>query len=69
MILFPPQTSSVRMGIGPADSAVDVKLRVHGVRGLRVVDASVFPDIVSGHPALPVVAVAERAADLIRHSP
>ncbi|PIL25989.1 hypothetical protein GSI_11743 [Ganoderma sinense ZZ0214-1] len=62
-------TSSVRMGTSPADSAVDVKLRVHGVHGLRVVDASVFPDIVSGHPVLPVIAVAERAADLIRHSP
>ena len=48
------------------NSVVDLELRVHGVRGLRVCDASVFPDTVSGHPAIPVMAVAERAADIIK---
>ncbi|KAI0776751.1 GMC oxidoreductase [Trametes elegans] len=61
-------TSSVRMGADPQTSAVDPSLRVHGVHGLRVVDASVFPDQVSGHPCAVVIAVAERAADLIREA-
>ncbi|PIL34304.1 hypothetical protein GSI_03079 [Ganoderma sinense ZZ0214-1] len=60
-----PQTSSARTGQDPSSSVVDLELRVHGVRGLRVCDASVFPDTVSGHPAIPVIAVAERAADII----
>ncbi|KAJ6458822.1 GMC oxidoreductase [Mycena vitilis] len=59
-------TSSARMGASPSTSVVDSKLRVHGVKGLRVCDASAFPTQVSGHPAAVVVAVAERAADLIK---
>ncbi|KAH9894000.1 GMC oxidoreductase [Cubamyces lactineus] len=59
-------TSSVRMGSDPKTSAVDPNLRVHGVEALRVMDASVFPDQVSGHPCAVVVAMAERAADLIQ---
>ena len=62
----PLQTSSARMGTNPETSVVDPQLCVHGIRALRVVDASVFPDQVSGHPCVPVIAVAERAADLIR---
>lgn len=45
---------------------VDAELRVHGVEGLRVVDASVMPAIVRGNPNAPIIAIAERAADLIR---
>ncbi|KAI0770549.1 GMC oxidoreductase [Fomes fomentarius] len=59
-------TSSVRMGQDPATSAVDPHLHVHGIQALRVIDTSVFPDQVSGHPCVPVIALAERAADLIR---
>ncbi len=47
-------------------AVVDGKLHVRGVDGLRVVDASVFPDLVGGNINGPVIMVAERAADLIR---
>jgi choline dehydrogenase-like flavoprotein len=54
-----------RMGPGPMD-VVDARLRVHGIDGLRVVDASVMPTVVSGNTNGPVIAMAEKAADMIR---
>jgi choline dehydrogenase len=56
---------TARMG-ADQDSVVDPELRVRGVRGLRVVDASVFPTLVSGNTNAAALVVAERAADLIR---
>ncbi|KZV65224.1 GMC oxidoreductase [Peniophora sp. CONT] len=59
-------SSTARLGTSEEDSVVGADLKVHGVRGLRVVDASVFPEPPAAHPVALVVALAERAADIIK---
>ncbi|MFN3351214.1 GMC oxidoreductase, partial [Pseudorhodoplanes sp.] len=53
---------------GDAMTVVDHELKVRGVEGLRVIDASVFPDIIGANINAAVIMIAERAADLIRSS-
>jgi choline dehydrogenase len=54
------------VGTAGMGAVVDAQLRVHGLAGLRVVDASVMPRLPGGNTAIPVAMIAEKAADLIR---
>lgn len=64
-IFHPSGTCS--MGSGPL-AVVDDRLRVHGIAGLRVIDCSIMPTLVSGNTNAPAVMVAEKAVDMIREN-
>ena len=57
--------STCRMGPQPQQSVVDPALRVYGVQGLRVIDASVFPTLTSGNTNAPTLMLAEKGAELV----
>lgn len=61
-------TGTCQMGTSPENSVVNSKLQVWGVKKLRVVDASVMPDIPAGNINIPVIMVGLRAADIIKDS-
>ena len=57
--------STCRMGPDPRLAVVDAQLRVYGLQGLRVIDASVFPTLTSGNTNAPTIMLAEKGADLV----
>lgn len=58
-------TSTCRMGADAESAVLDSRLRVHGIGGLRVVDASAFPSITSGNTNAPTIMLAQKGSDLI----
>ncbi len=57
--------STCRMGSDPALNVVDARLKVHGIAGLRIIDASVFPTLTSGNTNAPTIMVGEKGAELV----
>ena len=63
------QCGTCRMGRDAKTSVIDDKLRVHGIKNLRIADASIFPTIPSGNTNAPTIMVGEKAAIIIKNEP
>ena len=59
------QVSTARIGTSPETGVVDANLKVFGVQGLRIADASIFPSQIAAHTSATVIAIGERASELI----
>jgi choline dehydrogenase len=68
MLIYHP-VGTARMSDTHPQAVVDSQLRVHGLQGLRVIDASIMPTITGGNTNAPTIMIAERGADLIRAHP
>ena len=55
-----------KMGVNDAMAVVDPKLKVHGVQGLRVADASIMPTLIGGNTNAPSIMIGEKCADMIK---
>lgn len=58
-------TGTCKMGVDE-DAVVDPRLRVHGIKSLRVIDASIMPEIISGNPNAPTIMIGEKGADMVK---
>ena len=60
------QAGTCVMGPVPGEAVVDSTLKVHGIRGLRVIDASIMPNVTRGNLQAPIIMIAEKGSDMIK---